>query len=94
MSIVPVKLDGVISDRGDSNQSRIRNLDESSFRAMALANRTWTIAAKITLRILADMVVIPGDAHYVARLDVINLSWKDSHNPDVKAPRARRRLHS
>jgi hypothetical protein len=40
------------------------------------------------------MVVIPGDAHYVARLDVINLSWKDSHNPDVKAPRARRRLHS
>ena len=94
MSILPIKLDGVISDGGDSNQSGIRNLDEPSFRAMPLANRTRAIAAEIRLWILADMAIIPGDAHYVARLNVINLSRKDSHNPCFKAPRARRRLRS
>ena len=76
MSILPVRLDGIISDCGNCNQFGIGDLDESTFRAVPLANRAGTIAAQITLRVIAHVAIVPRDAHETTALDMIYFGWK------------------
>jgi hypothetical protein len=85
VAIVPTHFDGVVSNRADSYQFRIGRIDKPSLRPVPLAKSARTVSAKINFIVLADMPVVPGDAHGAVRFDVVDLGWvRICHRPVQK----------
>lgn len=73
VAVMPVHLDCVISHRANFDQFCVGDIDESSLRAMSLTKRTGTVTPEIRFGILADMPVVPSNAHRAARSNMVDL---------------------
>ncbi len=76
---MPAELKGIVADTANFLEHSVGHRNEMPLAAVPLAHRTGTMTAKIGEFIFTDVAVIPSDAHYPARFDVINLSWTSNH---------------
>lgn len=73
MAIVPAKLDGIVTHCLDADQLSVRHLDKSPLRTVPLTERARAPTAHIGFAVLADVAIVPGDAHRPAGFDVVDL---------------------
>lgn len=73
MSVLPTKLDGVVSHSADLRELCIRDAIEFDRPAMPLAKSAGTVAAKVIFRVVSHMAVIPRDAHQPFFSHVVDL---------------------
>jgi len=63
VTILPEQLNGIISDSANFHQRRIRTVNEPARPSVPLTHRAGTVAAQISLVILAHVAVVPGNPY-------------------------------
>lgn len=75
MAIMPSKLDGIVSNRLDFQQFRLRNGNKFPLRSMALAERAWAITSEIRFGVFACVAIVPFYFNHAVGLSMIDLNW-------------------
>lgn len=72
MSVLPVELDGVVSDGVDILQFGVLHRDELLPGPMPLTHSAGAPSAKVRFCVLSHVAVIPGDPYDAPSFDVVD----------------------
>jgi hypothetical protein len=76
MAVLPCKLDSVVAHGVDILQLCLGHGNEFSLTSVALTECAGTVSAKVCLRILSHVAIVPGNPNNACRFDMVDFSWK------------------
>jgi hypothetical protein len=74
VAVVPPEFDGIVTDAADFLQPSAGNGHKIYLRPVPLAQGTRTVPAKIGLRIVPDVAIIPSDSDQTVSLNMVDFS--------------------
>lgn len=74
MAVLPTQLDGIVTHGANPSENGAGHGDEAALTTVALTHGARTVTTQIFLMVLADVSIVPGDAHNTTRLYVIDFS--------------------